>query len=55
MPTCHESGRDLAVGGEYDVIVCAGGPTGFVAAVVAASVAPCHAVRGTPEGAACRG
>lgn len=36
MSTHYESGRDIPVTGEYDVIVCGGGPTGFVAAIAAA-------------------
>jgi glycine/D-amino acid oxidase-like deaminating enzyme len=36
MSTHHESDRDIPVTGEYDVIVCGGGPTGFVAALAAA-------------------
>jgi hypothetical protein len=33
--TLHEASRDIPVAGEYDVVVCGGGPAGFAAAVAA--------------------
>jgi NADPH-dependent 2,4-dienoyl-CoA reductase/sulfur reductase-like enzyme len=36
MRTFHEAAREVPVLGEYDVVVCGGGPAGFVAAVSAA-------------------
>lgn len=34
--TIAETARNITVAGDYDVIVCGGGPTGFIAAVAAA-------------------
>ncbi len=34
--TLHEPGREIPVAGEYDVVICGGGPTAMGAALAAA-------------------